>query len=410
MKILHINLCYPTGSTGKLVKSLHTYALDLDCESYVLFGRLQDDHMPLTYKFCKEWESYLHSAVLKLGLSLDYAGVPLATNRAVSFVKDFNPDIVHIHCLNGSCINLFKLFGFLAKNQIKTVITHHAEFYYTANCPHAYDCLQFTETPGCTHCENPSFSKTNKASTARESWKQMQLALDGFTQDDLYNVGVSPWVDSRGRMSSLLGKRHFTTILNGVNTSIFHRCSNRTAFTHYGCDINKKIVLHVAAHFTFNPNDNKGGVFIQKLAELNPEIEFVVIASRVGQLDYASLPTNMHVIGRAKDQNQLAQFYSSADVTIITSKRETFSMICAESLSCGTPVVGFKAGGPESIGLKDYAQFEDYGDLSALNETMHSMLSCDFDRYEIEKSAHKTYSDKRMCAEYFELYNKILQK
>ena len=42
---------------------------------------------------------------------------------------------------------------------------------------------------------------------------------------------------------------------------------------------------------------------------------------------------------------RLAEYYSLVDVTVITSFHETFSMVVAESLSCGTPIVGFKAGG-----------------------------------------------------------------
>jgi glycosyltransferase involved in cell wall biosynthesis len=37
-------------------------------------------------------------------------------------------------------------------------------------------------------------------------------------------------------------------------------------------------------------------------------------------------------------------------------------MIVAESLCCGTPVVGFKAGGPESIAIDDYCVFVQFLD------------------------------------------------
>ena len=39
-------------------------------------------------------------------------------------------------------------------------------------------------------------------------------------------------------------------------------------------------------------------------------------------------------------------------LTVLTSKRETYGMACAESLACGTPVVAFLAGGTESIALE----------------------------------------------------------
>ena len=39
-------------------------------------------------------------------------------------------------------------------------------------------------------------------------------------------------------------------------------------------------------------------------------------------------------------------------------------MVTAESLCCGTPVVGFKAGAPEQIAIKEFSEFVEYGDLN----------------------------------------------
>ena len=67
---------------------------------------------------------------------------------------------------------------------------------------------------------------------------------------------------------------------------------------------------------------------------------------------YAVSYTHLDVYKRqVEDQSELAAFYSLADVTLLTSEKETFSMVCAESLCCGTPVVGFQAGAPEGISL-----------------------------------------------------------
>ena len=52
-----------------------------------------------------------------------------------------------------------------------------------------------------------------------------------------------------------------------------------------------------------------------------------------------------------------------ANLTILTSQFETFSMVCAESLCSGTPVVGFKAGAPEQISIQQYSEFVEYGKI-----------------------------------------------
>ena len=43
-------------------------------------------------------------------------------------------------------------------------------------------------------------------------------------------------------------------------------------------------------------------------------------------------------------------------------------MIVAESLCCGTPVVGFKAGAPEQITIKEYSEFSEFGNIEILKE------------------------------------------
>ena len=73
-----------------------------------------------------------------------------------------------------------------------------------------------------------------------------------------------------------------------------------------------------------------------------------------------------------KDSEMLSRFYSLADVFVIFSKRETYSMTCAEALCCGTPVVGFKCGAPETVFEEPYAQFLDYGDIDAVRKLLEN--------------------------------------
>ena len=51
---------------------------------------------------------------------------------------------------------------------------------------------------------------------------------------------------------------------------------------------------------------------------------FVVVGS--GDL-HMELPENVINVGRVESQKELAAYYSAADVTLLTSKKETFSMI-----------------------------------------------------------------------------------
>ena len=103
----------------------------------------------------------------------------------------------------------------------------------------------------------------------------------------------------------------------------------------------------------------------------------------------------------------LAAYYSMADLSVIASERETFSMPVAESLCCGTPVVGFKAGAPEQIALREYSAFVEYGDTDALYVAMQQMLCRSFDRERIAENAAERYGSENMVAEYVRLYDEM---
>ena len=112
------------------------------------------------------------------------------------------------------------------------------------------------------------------------------------------------------------------------------------------------------------------------------------------------------MLGKIADQDLLAAYYSMADVTLLTSKKETFSMVCAESLCCGTPVIGFLAGGPETIAIPEYSQFCPYGDI----EQLEKLLS-DKKKYEkriIAENAQKNYAISEMIEKYIEIYHQLI--
>ena len=88
-------------------------------------------------------------------------------------------------------------------------------------------------------------------------------------------------------------------------------------------------------------------------------------------------------------------------------------MPTAESLCCGTPVVGFKAGGPESIALLEYSQFCEYGDIQTLKEKLEEVLEIKLteqNKKEISDIAKQKYEKERMANSYFEIYKGLLQK
>lgn len=408
MKVLQVNCVVNKGSTGKLVYIIHNNLQTQGVESVICYGRGGKFNETHIYKFCTELESKFYHLLNKFGW-LMYRVCPFATRRLINIIKTEKPDIVHLHCLNGYCVDLYRLLRFLGQSGIKTIVTHHSEFYYTGNCGHAYDCKKFYTCRGCHDCSNlKEATGTSIIDRTSQAWSLMKDAFSSFDENNIVFTAVSRWVVNRSALSPLCNKFICNLVTNGVETSIFNPSSlaDVTKIKAHIPHPERKIVLHVTASFSTDRNHGKGGYFIKQLAEMLPQYQFVVVASYMGKVE--GLPDNVMIWGKADGQKELATLYSAADLTVIASKRETFSMIVAESLCCGTPVVGFKAGGPESIGVREYTRFVDYGDLVSLKDAVDSFINMKWDETSIAYRSSNVYSKETMVAGYLKLYNEMI--
>lgn len=399
MKILQVNVVYNKGSTGKIVYDMHKGLLEKGEDSVICYGRGKKIKGPNVYKVCGELYSKFNNLLSRI-TGVMYGGCFFSTNKLIRIIKRETPDIVHLHCLNGYFVNIYRLITWLKNNNFKTVLTLHAEFMHTANCGYAYECEKWKT--GCGKC--PRLKKETKSlffDNTHKSWLKMKKAFDGF--DDLTIVSVSPWLMERAKQSPILKDKKHCVVLNGLDTSIFKLYDTQQLRKKHNL-IGKKIIFHATPFFNDDPENIKGGCYVIKLAEKllsNDNIRIVVAGNYPKTL---KVPPNIILLGRVNNQSTLAEYYSMADVTVLTSKRETFSMVVAESLCCGTPVAGFRAGGPEQIALNEFCKFTDYADLDNLEKAITEILDKDIEKSKISNLATNKFSANQMIKDYISLY------
>lgn len=402
MKILQVNSVYKKGSTGKIVYDIHQELLAQGIESIVCYGRGEEYNEKNVYKICGELYSKVNHFWANLS-GIMYGGCFFSTKKLKEIIKKEKPDIVHLQCINGYFINIYDIINWLKKNKIKTVVSLHAEFMYTANCGHALECENWKY--GCGNCPR---LKTEIGSYFLDktavSWEKMKNVFDGFDKD-LIIISVSSWLMERAKKSPILENKNHKVILNGLDTNIFKIYETKDLKEKYIS--NGKIIFHATSEFSNNKNHLKGGYYLIELAKmlLKKNIKFL-IAGRFKE--NMKLPPNIVLLDEIKDQIELAKYYSMSDITLLTSKKETFSMITAESLCCGTPVVGFNAGAPEQIALKKYSKFVDYGNIEELKKIVLDFFNKNFNREEISKEAKKKYGKDIMCRNYIEVYKELI--
>lgn len=403
MKICQINCVYGEGSTGKIVRNLHLSFRKDNIDSIVICSKKNSYTAgdPGVFTIANKINGYL-SAVYRRGFGRQFDGAFIQTNRMLRILKKEKPDIVHLHCINGNNINIYRLLKYLAKEKIKIVFTLHAEFPYTGGCGHSYDCLKWLS--GCGRC--PILKEATQSfmfDGTHHTWKMLNQCYEKIEKDNMVFTAVSPWLASRAQMSPMISRFNIFSVLNPVDSKIYHYSPDNDVFKKYNIPDNKKIILHVTASFNVKTDNLKGAKYVLRLAELykDTDVQFVVAANHC-EID--NLPENITYIGRIENNAELAIVYSMADITLITSKRETFSMVTAESLCCGTPVVGFEAGGPESIALKDYSAFVEYGNIPMLKGKCDCFLRKDADKVHISDMAAKTYDNDVISEQYKKIY------
>ncbi|MBR3383167.1 MAG: glycosyltransferase [Clostridia bacterium] len=391
MKVIQINCVYGRGSTGVLTRDLHESLMARGDESLVIYGRGKKVREQGVLRLGSEILGKFGGARARL-TGIMYGGCELETAAVISNLKAEKPNVVHLQCINGNFVNIFRLITFLKNEGIPTVITLHAEFMYTANCSHAYDCEKWIT--GCGGC--PELRKQTHSMfvdrTAR-CWARMKEAFDGFRR--LIVVPVSPWQEARVRRSPFFDTAEVHTIMNGVDLNVFHPMGKKNASS-------ARRILYVTPHFDKSPGSTKGGEHLYPLAE---RLSDKVRISAVGPGDWGTPPANVEIIGPVWERRELARLYAESDLTLLTSKRETFSMVTAESLCCGTPVVGFRAGGPESIALPNYSRFCEPGDIE---ELAGAVMEIDIPEPRVvAEKAGACYNKERTICEYLNTYQKV---
>lgn len=394
MKVLHIN-CVDYGSTGAIIDSIAKYSAfeHILCSPYIT--RTHEHLRAQGVCFPHELGVYKRVAYV---LGYQYGFAPVSTIKIMQIIRNEKPGVVHIHSANCNVVDLYSLMDFLKKKDIPTVITNHAEFFYTGSCSSAFDCERWKV--GCGNCPRFKSAANTWRDTTEKAWVKMKNAFEGAKR--FHVVSVSTWQLNRAMASPILAGISQSCIKNGIDESVFGPQKLPSPNDY-------RTVLLVTASFDPLDKVSKGGFYLIELARLlkGEKIRFIVVGrTAVGQVD----EENVQIIGAVQDKTILANYYCNADVVLTLSQRETYGMTVAEALLCGTPVVGFKNGGSESIALSEHTQFVEFGNAVELAEIIKDKWISykDTNAAQIALEAKNTYSDEVMAMAYERLYKKVI--
>lgn len=397
--MLAINWSIEDGSIAKLMQDIELVNKK-ECEFFYCY-QVGEKGTGKRYRI-SSWNITRFYYLLARITGIKYGGGTVPTLFMLHWFRKVKPHIVHIHCPNFYNLNLYMLLHYLKKRRYKVIITNHAEFFYTGNCSYADDCKGYLS--GCMKCEK-AFDEVHPYIRNRTDveWKKMYRALNDF--DGLQMTAVSNWVKRRCEESPITRNIPIQVIENAIDETIFYK---REVFQKkWRDDSDQKYILHVTSGFSDSENDLKGGRYLIQVAKELPEYIFWVAGNKY--IDhYEDIPSNIKLLGNISNKKELADLYNCADLTVLTSKRETYGMTCAESLACGTPVVAFLAGGTESIALEEYTEFVEYGNVSLLRRAICKWINKKGAlSWDLANRAERRYAKERMGKEYLQLYREM---
>jgi len=367
MNILQISGTDKTGGAGIAAYRLHQGLQQIGVESQMLVARktTSDPTVHRVSSRLSRWgrlqhryASKQHSRQLKQNprradsayWSLNNSSYPIA-----DVINTFKSDVVHLHWIGDNYLPIQQL----SKINAPIVWTLHDMLTFTGGCHYAGDCTAYQK--GCANCPQLVDGKLNDI-----SHHIMQQKIASWADTPMQIVSPSRWLADCARDSLVLKNKTIDVIPNGIDTTHFKPIDKSSARQAFNLPSDKKLVLFGAFGGTDDPR--KGFNYLRDALQLLPQasdVELVVFGSKKQQALDVSLP--VHQVGRLQDEVSIALLYSACDVFVLPSMQDNLPNTLLEALACGTPCVGFDAGGISDLIQHQQngylAQVQDVGDL-----------------------------------------------
>jgi glycosyltransferase involved in cell wall biosynthesis len=126
-------------------------------------------------------------------------------------------------------------------------------------------------------------------------------------------------------------------------------------------------------------------------------------------VDELNMEDRVEFIGRLQPE-EVASEMREAMALLLPSEYETFSVVCAESLCCGTPVIASNVGGIPGFINPSNGILVKTNEVSDWNHAIRSFLPSDFNGQEIARSAMLRFSQQSVGEAYFNVLRSLANR
>lgn len=394
MKIFQINSTCGYGSTGRIAVQIQKTVENNGGEGIIAFGRGNAPDGVNSYRIGSDLDVKLHGVFSRI---TDRQGFysSSATKKLVERIKEYNPDIIHLHNIHGYYLNVKMLFDFLNKYNKPVVWTLHDCWAFTGHCAYfsSEGCDRWKS--GCYSCPlKKEYPASLIADNSKKNYDEKKKLFTNLKNATI--VTPSKWLSEIAE-ESFLGKYPIKVIYNGIDISCF-KPTQSDFKEKYGI-ADKKIILGVASVW----EKRKGLYDFYKLSEMISD-EYIIVLVGLNDTQMDELPKGIIGIKRTNSVRELAEIYTAAEVFVNTSREETMGLTTVEAMACGTPAVVYNATAvPEAVTENSGIVIE-IDDIDAL---LAAIKSVSFSRKDCINRA-SDFEMNKQYQKYYDLYMDII--
>ena len=331
MKIAQINTVCGNGSVGRITVDIYHALKKSGHEGKIYYGRRTAPEGVEAEFFGSNVDMGFHVLHTFLEGTHGFSSKG-QTKRLIERLKEYQPDLIHLHNIHGFYLDVEALFAYLKVCGKPVIWTLHDCWTFTGHCAY-FDFVQCEKwKTGCKEC--PQYRNTYpyallKDATAK-NYARKKEAFCGVK--GLTIVTPSKWLGELVK-ESYLKDYPVKIIPNGIDLERFVPRKKE--------ERKKHLVLGVA-----NVWDRRKGLdYLKQLSETLDKERYEVAVVGVSKKQIKELPQGMTGIEHTQNVEELMQLYSEASVYVNPTLEDNFPTTNLEALACGTPVVTFATGG-----------------------------------------------------------------
>ncbi len=409
MQVVHINISIYKGGAAKACFRLHEALINSDVQSNILTVKDSAHNVfpivtNLYLKFIYAFNFLLELSIIKLLIkkntvpfSFGFVGVNFLNHELIR-----KADIIHLHWVNHGMLNA-SIINKIKKIKKPIVWTLHDSWVSTGGCHVKAGCMNYISN-SCKNC--PVLNTNTTQFLPLYFYKQKQKL---FANNNIQLVTPSNWLKNEIAKSPITSKTPCVNIPNTLNTNIYKPESKSE---------NTKEFKILIGYMKINASGHKGFQYAIKAIELfiekNKHLKITVSVFGCNKNDLQFMPQlNLNILGFINDEKKMASSYAQADVYVAPYLEDNFPNTVLESLSCGTPVVAFDAGGvPQLIKHLSHGYLSKVKDANDLYEGLNwvyksnkTLLSENARNYVLDN-----FSNKHVANKHIELYKSLLKQ